>query len=84
MTDKQRQLETLQIMQETLRAIVITITALHPDSAEEIASMLGTFAKHERLHPISRKMLEDLARGPSVIASGLVPHAAEAVPDIRQ
>lgn len=66
---KKDQMEVLNVMQQVLRHVLISVAASDPSKTEVIATMLSAAATNSRIEPQSRVMLLDLAEGMNVIAS---------------
>lgn len=67
------QLEVLNIVQQTLKGVLLSIAASNPAQKVALATNLQAFAQHPGLDPISRKMVSDLALGLTVAASAGQP-----------
>lgn len=63
------QLETLNVVQQVLRHVLISISAVDPTKTAALATMLAAAATSPKIEPMSRSMLEDLAGGIGMIAS---------------
>lgn len=60
--------KTLNVVQEVLRGIVVSLAASsHVDTAK-FASSMQAFAGHPEIDPMSKVMLEDLAKGLDMLA----------------
>lgn len=65
------QMEVLNVVQEVLRGVVISLGALNPNEIAKVAHGLNAFATNQKaaIEPESRAMLADLARGIGMISS---------------
>ena len=66
---KKEQLEVLNVMQQVLRHVLISVAATDPTKTEVLATMLSAAATSPKIEAQSRLMLLDLAEGLNVIAS---------------
>ena len=66
---KKDQLEVLNVMQQVLRHVLISIAATDPTKTEVLANALSAAATNVRIEPQSRVMLLDLADGMNMISS---------------
>jgi len=66
--------EMLNIIQEVLRGIVIGMVALDPRKLPDVAQLLRACAAREEIDPVSRHMLDDLAKGLELLGSTVKKH----------
>lgn len=63
------QAEVLNIVQEVLRGVVISVGAVAPEKLAELSASLQAFASAPGISPTSAGMLKDLAEGPGMFAT---------------
>lgn len=66
---KKEQLEVLNVMQQVLRHVLISVAASDPTKTAALGAMLSAAATNPQIEPQSRMMLLDLAEGMNVISS---------------
>ena len=65
----QEQIDVINITQEVMRSVVLSLLALNPDAMPTVAKGLLGSAQNPQLSPMARQMLEDLAAGVEMLAS---------------
>jgi hypothetical protein len=63
---KNAQMDTLNIVQEVLRGVVLSVIAASPQGKEAFSAMLAATAT-PNLSPTAQTMLRDLAAGPTML-----------------
>lgn len=66
---KKEQIEVLNIVQQVLKSVLVSITATDPTKTEVLSTTLAAAAANPRLEPMSRQMLHDLSEGMTVLSS---------------
>ncbi len=66
---KKDQMEVLNVIQQVLRHVLVSVSATDPTKTEVLATMLSAAATSPKIEPQSRLMLLDLAEGLNVVAS---------------
>lgn len=69
----EQQIETINVIQEVLRGVVVSVLASNPDRAAAVSATLAAAAQHPGLSPIAQTMLADLAAGPAMIEAASKP-----------
>jgi hypothetical protein len=69
---EQAQIETLNIVQEVLRGVVLSVIAANPHGKEALTAMLAAAATPD-LSPAAQTMLRDLAAGPAMLEPATRP-----------
>lgn len=64
------QLEVLNITQEVLRHLTLSLGALNPQATPQAAYALRAAAASQTVSPMASKMLDDLAVGLEMVAPG--------------
>jgi hypothetical protein len=59
--------ETLNVVQQVLRGVVVSLAMHRQDDMARLGSALEAFAIHQRLEPMAKQMLLDLAMGCNVL-----------------
>lgn len=65
----QEQIDVLNITQQVLRNLVVSLIALNPERASQVGSLLQAAAVESHTEPMASKMLQDLADGVNGVLS---------------
>ena len=65
----QEQIDVLNIVQQVLRHVLISVAATDPTKTAALSTMLAAAAVDTRLEPVSCQMLGDLSQGLAVLSS---------------
>lgn len=68
----QQQIDVINLVQEVLRAVVISTCAINRDAMPAIAKALSASASNPGASPMAAKMLADLAAGMEMLESAKV------------
>ena len=66
---KKDQMEVLNVIQQVLRHVLISVAATDPTKTAALGAMLSAAATNSQIEPQSRLMLLDLAEGMNVISA---------------